>query len=217
MILQHDLCSPLRAQPGLGCGPVWATLLLVLVGVAWTRAARQARVAGGAHASAAAVAAGRDAGAGGRNHARFSPMRRQAREVCVGRAHAAGLDGGWSGLAGLVLDWCDDQIPLWAGYLNSRASANGAQASSLTSTLQAGSAFCEWIFRWIVVPAKMIPLRDGFSAVGMAAAVAKTAAHDVELAVVDRRCDCCARGRAAAQAISSTASRMERFRTRCGP
>ena len=24
-----------------------------------------------------------------------------------------------------LLDWCDDRIPLWAGYLNSRASAGG--------------------------------------------------------------------------------------------
>ena len=30
-----------------------------------------------------------------------------------------------------VLDWCDDQIPQWAGYLNSRASA-GARATVFT-------------------------------------------------------------------------------------
>ncbi len=56
-----------------------------------------------------------------------------------------------------LLDWCDNQIPEWAGYLNSRASAN-LRATLLTyDHIQSWLTFVEWIFRWIAVPAKVIP------------------------------------------------------------
>jgi hypothetical protein len=56
-----------------------------------------------------------------------------------------------------VLDWCDDQFPQWAGYLNSKASAH-ARARLLTyEHLYLWMTYVEWIFRWIVVPAKVIP------------------------------------------------------------
>ena len=56
-----------------------------------------------------------------------------------------------------VLDWCDDQIPLWAGYLNSRASA-GARATVFTyDHIQHWLTSLEWVLRWVVVPAKIIP------------------------------------------------------------
>ncbi len=39
-----------------------------------------------------------------------------------------------------ILDWCDDQIPQWAGYLNSQASAHMREpGSSPMSTSSAGS------------------------------------------------------------------------------
>jgi len=56
-----------------------------------------------------------------------------------------------------LLDWCDDQIPQWAGYLNSRASAH-ARATLLTyEHIYLWITYVEWVVRWIVVPAKIIP------------------------------------------------------------
>lgn len=56
-----------------------------------------------------------------------------------------------------ILDWCDDQIPVWAGYLNSRASANGRATVFTYAHLQLWFTDLEWFLRWVVVPAKMIP------------------------------------------------------------
>jgi hypothetical protein len=56
-----------------------------------------------------------------------------------------------------VLDWCDDRIPLWAGYLNSRAST-GSRATVLTyDHLQKWMMLAEWVLRWIIVPGKLLP------------------------------------------------------------
>jgi hypothetical protein len=55
------------------------------------------------------------------------------------------------------LDWCDDQIPLWAGYLNSRASAGGRATLLTYDHLQLWLTDIEWLFRWVVLPAKLIP------------------------------------------------------------
>jgi hypothetical protein len=56
-----------------------------------------------------------------------------------------------------ALDWCDDQIPTWAGYLNSRASA-GARATLFTyDHIQKWLAFAEWLLRWILIPGKITP------------------------------------------------------------
>jgi hypothetical protein len=56
-----------------------------------------------------------------------------------------------------ALDWCDDQIPEWAGYLNSRASA-GERATVLTyEHIQRWLTFAEWLLRWVIVPGKIIP------------------------------------------------------------
>ncbi len=115
-------------------------LLLILLG--WLDApARQARVAGGAERCwcpsccwplALALQAG--------------TMRRLADDdgkrvqAGVGRADAAGV-GRLACAVWALLDWCDDRIPLWAGYLNSRASASARASSSPTSTCSAGSWF----------------------------------------------------------------------------
>ncbi len=66
----------------------------------------------------------------------------------------------WIALAALawwLLDWCDDQIPEWAGYLNSKAPAH-ARAKLLTyEHIYLWITYAEWVLRWIVVPAKVIP------------------------------------------------------------
>ena len=57
----NDLFRRLRASLGWVAAQFWATLLLCWLELAWTRAARQARVAGWADAARAAIAAGRRA------------------------------------------------------------------------------------------------------------------------------------------------------------
>jgi hypothetical protein len=56
-----------------------------------------------------------------------------------------------------LLDWCDDRIPLWAGYLNSRASAGGRATLLTYDHLQLWFTDIEWLLRWVVIPAKLIP------------------------------------------------------------
>jgi hypothetical protein len=56
-----------------------------------------------------------------------------------------------------VLDWCDDKIPEWAGYLNSRASAETRATLFTFEHIQKWLTFVEWVLRWIAVPGKLIP------------------------------------------------------------
>ena len=57
----------------------------------------------------------------------------------------------------VILDWCDDRIPLWASYLNSRAPAHARGALFTFDHIQRLLTCLEWILRWIVVPAKIVP------------------------------------------------------------
>jgi hypothetical protein len=56
-----------------------------------------------------------------------------------------------------LLDWCDDRISLWAGYLNSQAPASARAKLFTYEHLVRWMTILEWIFRWVVVPAKVIP------------------------------------------------------------
>jgi len=56
-----------------------------------------------------------------------------------------------------LLDWCDDRIPLWAGYLNSRAGAHQRATVLTYEHIQRWLTELEWILRWVVLPAKLIP------------------------------------------------------------
>jgi hypothetical protein len=55
------------------------------------------------------------------------------------------------------LDWCDDRIPLWAGYLNSKASAHARATLFTYEHIGHWLTSAEWILRWVVVPGKLIP------------------------------------------------------------
>jgi len=57
----------------------------------------------------------------------------------------------------IILDWCDDRIPQWAGYLNSQASTHTRARLLTYEHLQHWFVLAEWILRWIIVPAIMIP------------------------------------------------------------
>jgi hypothetical protein len=61
-------------------------------------------------------------------------------------------------LAWRLFDWADDQIPQWSDYIHSLL-PKGLRASLLTGEhIQSVLFTVEWIFRWVVVPAKLIPL-----------------------------------------------------------
>lgn len=57
-----------------------------------------------------------------------------------------------------LLDWCDDQIPQWGWYLNSKAPAHARETYFSAEHIWRFMTFLEWVLRWIVVPAKLIPL-----------------------------------------------------------
>jgi len=66
----------------------------------------------------------------------------------------------WAGLfwaCWLALDWCDDQIPGWAAYLNSKMSSGGRSMVFTWAHIARWLAIAEWILRWIIVPGKIIP------------------------------------------------------------
>jgi hypothetical protein len=56
-----------------------------------------------------------------------------------------------------VLDWCDDQFPLWAGYLNSKGSPHARFTYLSFVHIIRDLSFLEWVLRWVVIPAKVIP------------------------------------------------------------
>jgi hypothetical protein len=56
-----------------------------------------------------------------------------------------------------ILDWCDDRIYLWVGYLNSQAPAHWRTKFFTYQHLVLWMTSIEWVLRWIVVPAKVIP------------------------------------------------------------
>ena len=57
-----------------------------------------------------------------------------------------------------ALDWCDDQIPQWSDYIHSLL-PKGMRASLLTwAHIQSVLFTIEWVLRWVIVPAKVIPL-----------------------------------------------------------
>jgi hypothetical protein len=56
-----------------------------------------------------------------------------------------------------LLDLCDNQIPLWSGYLNSKFGAHARSATFTYDHIQHWLTQLEWLLRWIVLPAKLIP------------------------------------------------------------
>lgn len=55
-----------------------------------------------------------------------------------------------------VLDWCDGRVPEWAGYLNSRFSAHARARVFTYAHLVQWMTYAEWTLRWVVVPGKLI-------------------------------------------------------------
>jgi hypothetical protein len=66
-----------------------------------------------------------------------------------------------------VLDWCDDRIPQWAGYLNSQAPAHWRATLFTYAHIVRWFTIVEWVIRWIAMPAKVIPYAVATSQCGL--------------------------------------------------
>jgi hypothetical protein len=134
----------------------WATLLIVLVGVVWTRVPERHVWQVGLTlllplvmlASALVLEAGT-------MRSFFDQEERRTRFEWGALTLLVWIAVVW--LAWFILDWCDDQTPQWASYLNSRASAHARARLFTYEHIQLWLTILVWIGRWIVVPAKVIP------------------------------------------------------------
>ena len=151
-----DLFRRLRLSVAWVAAQFWAMLLLVLAGVAWTRLPDKHAWQVGLTlllplallAVLLLLHAGTMRGLLNQEQGRV-PLAMGALTLLI---WAAIVWGAWA-----ILDWCDDQIPLWAGYLNSRASAHARATLFTYEHIQTWLTLLVWIWRWIVVPAKVIP------------------------------------------------------------
>ncbi|MGA9671532.1 MAG: hypothetical protein WBQ94_20145 [Terracidiphilus sp.] len=55
------------------------------------------------------------------------------------------------------LDWCDDQIPQWSDYIHSQLPAHQRAQLFTWAYIQLWLDRLEWVLRWVVLPAKLIP------------------------------------------------------------
>jgi hypothetical protein len=60
-------------------------------------------------------------------------------------------------LAWALLNWCDDQVPQWAGYLNSKAPSHLRARLFTYEHIYLWILDVDWVIRWVVIPAKLIP------------------------------------------------------------
>jgi hypothetical protein len=152
----NDLFRRLRLSLAWIAAQFWATLLIVLAGVAWTRLPDSYawQVGLTLFVPLALLIAVLLLEAGTMRRLLHDEQRRVhlwlgVLTLLVWAAIA------WAAWA--LLDWCSDRIPEWAGYLNSRASAHLRATLFTYDHIQSWLTFLVWIFRWIAVPAKVIP------------------------------------------------------------
>jgi hypothetical protein len=152
----NDLMRRLRANPGWVAAQILGTLLIVIVGLVWTRVPEKHLWQVGLTlllplvmlTATLALEAGTMRGF-------FQKDERRVRFAWGALTLLVWIAVVW--LAWFILDWCDDQIPQWASYLNSRASAHARARLFTYAHITNWLNILEWIFRWIVVPAKVIP------------------------------------------------------------
>jgi hypothetical protein len=156
-VTRRNLFQRLQSHPGWVVAQFVLTPLLILLGLAWTRLPDQ-------HTWQVVLSL-------------LAPLVLVicALELQAGTVRAFADDDGrrvkliWGALSLLVwvaigaaawalLDWCDDQIPLWAGYWNSKMPAHARAAAFTYEHIAHWMTVAEWILRWIVIPAKLIPL-----------------------------------------------------------
>jgi hypothetical protein len=156
MSTMNDLLRRLRASFGWVAAQFWATPLIALAGVGWTRVPeRHAWLVGLTLLLPLLMLAAVLVLEAGTMRSFLGQDERRVR-FAVGALTLLV----WIAVVGIlwfILDWCDDQIPQWASYLNSRASANARARFFTYEHITTWLSVLEWIFRWIVVPAKAIP------------------------------------------------------------
>ena len=152
----NDLFHRLRSSLAWVAAQFWATLLLVLAGAAWTRLPDSYawQVGLSLFVPLVLLAAALLLQAGTMRKLLHDEKSRVhlAPGVLTLLVWAAIVWATWA-----ALDWCDNQIPDWASYLNSRASAHMRATLFTYDHIQSWLTLAEWIIRWIVVPAKVIP------------------------------------------------------------
>ena len=151
-----DLLRRLRASLGWVAAQLWATLLIVLVGVVWTRVPEKHWwQVGFTLLLPLVMLAATLVLEAGTMRSFYGQDDRRVRFAWGALTLLVWIAVVW--LAWFILDWCDDQIPQWASYLNSRASAHARARFFTYEHITTWFRVLEWIFRWIVVPAKVIP------------------------------------------------------------
>lgn len=152
----NDLLRRLRASLGWVAAQFWATLLIVLAGVGWTRVPeKHVWLVGLTLLLPLLMLAATLVLEAGTMRSFFDQDERRVRFVWGALTLLVWIAVVW--IAWFILDWCEDQIPLWASYLNSRASAHARARLFTYDHIQLWLMILVWIFRWIVVPAKVIP------------------------------------------------------------
>ncbi len=151
-----DLLRRLRLSLAWVAAQFWATLLLILAGVAWTRLPDSYawQVGLTLFVPLVLLAAALLLEAGTMRRLVDDEQRRVRLWVGV-LALLVWAAIAWAAWA--LLDWCSDQIPEWAGYLNSRFAANERATLFTYDHIQSWLTFLVWVFRWIALPAKIIP------------------------------------------------------------
>ena len=156
MTTLKDLLRRLRTSLGWVAAQFWATLLIVLVGVAWTRVSeRHVWQVGLTLLLPLVMLAAMLVLEAGTMRKFLGQDERRVRFAWGALTLLFWMAVAW--IAWSILNLCDDQIPLWASYLNSRASAHARARVFTYEHIQLWLTILEWILRWIVVPAKVIP------------------------------------------------------------
>ena len=151
-----EMFRRLGCARGWTAAQFWATLLIVLAGVAWTRVPeRHSWQVGLTFLLPLLMLAALLALEAGTMRGFLQRDERRVRFAWGALTLLVWIAVVW--IAWYLLDWCDDHIYLWAGYLNSRASAHARARVFTFSHIVLWFTILEWTFRWIVVPAKVIP------------------------------------------------------------
>ncbi len=156
MKLWNDLIRSLRTSLGWIAAQFWATLLLILAGVAWTRLPDK-------HVWQVLLslviplllAAGFLVLEAGTMRRLFGDDEGRARLWAGALTLLAWAVVWW--IAWQVLNWVESMVPEWAGYLNSQSPAR-LRAKLLTyEHISNWLLILVWVCRWIVLPAKIVP------------------------------------------------------------
>jgi len=151
-----DLGRRLRASLGWVAAQYWATVLIVLAGIGWTRLPdKHVWQVGLTLLIPLVLLAAFLLLEAGTMRGLVRDEERRVRTVYGALTLLV-----WIAIASLawaLLNWCGDQSVLWAGYLNSRAPAHLRARLFTYAHIQLWITILIWIFRWIVVPAKVIP------------------------------------------------------------